>query len=256
MTHKELKQLLDHYHRTYNNPSFIQSDPISIPHRFDGLQDKEISGLFAALFAWGQRITIIHKTEELMKLMDWCPHQFILHHNSNDLHALKKFKHRTFNTEDLMYFLRFLQYYYRQAESLEELFIVDKKEDNIGKGIANFHNVFFSLDDAPMRTKKHVSTPSKNSACKRLCMYLRWMVRKDDMGVDLGIWKNIPMRQLICPLDVHVHRVALELGLIHSNKANWDTAVALTEQLKKFDASDPVKYDFALFSLGMQHGKL
>ena len=246
----QLFDILESNFEKYNRPDFIEEDPISIPHSFSIRQDIEISGLFAATLAWGQRKTIINKTKELMTLMDRSPYQFVLLHTENDLKPLISFKHRTFNATDLLYFIHFLKRYYSSHNSLEDLFYV-KETDNTEQGLNQFYQHFISDEFFPARTKKHVASPMKKSACKRLCMYLRWMVRRDDHGVDFGIWKRIKPSQLICPCDVHVEKVARSLGLINRKQVNWQMAVDLTDQLKKFDANDPVKYDFALFGMGM-----
>ncbi len=248
----DLKEFLDRKVLQYNQQGFIKNDPISIPHLFTKKQDIEISGLFAAVLAWGQRITIINKCKDLLERMDGSPHDFILHHRSRDLKRLVDFKHRTFNTTDLLYFVSFLKSYYKRHESLEALFLVASNESTVENGLINFHRQFFSLPDFPIRSKKHIATPERRSACKRINMFLRWMVRSDQQGVDFGIWKNISPRQLVCPCDLHVERVARKLQLIRSKPMNWQTALELTSQLRKFDPQDPVKYDFALFGLGIE----
>ncbi len=250
---EELDQLLLHY----NNGGFIAADPISIPHRFSKKQDIEIAGFFAAIFAWGNRTTIINKCNELMVLMDNSPYEFISQHKEKDLKRFLSFKHRTFNATDLLHFIRVLRHHYENdnsAEStLETAFSkgLHQKDETVENALKSFHDYFFSLEDSPGRTKKHLSTPANNSSCKRLNMFLRWMVRKDEAGVDFGIWTTIKPYQLVCPLDVHVQRVALRLGLITSEKSDWKTAVELTNNLKKLDPQDPVKYDIALFSMGV-----
>lgn len=248
----DLKEFLDGKVLLYNQPGFIVNDPVSIPHLFRKKEDIEISALFAAILAWGQRITIINKCKDLLERMDMAPHDFILHHDSQDLNRLADFKHRTFNTIDLLYFVTFLKSYYKKKDSLEDLFLVPNNEPTVENGLIHFHNQFFSLPDYPLRTKKHISTPERKSACKRINMFLRWMVRRDQQGVDFGIWKNISPRQLVCPCDLHVERVARKLKLIANKPMNWQTALALTDQLRKFDPEDPVKYDFALFGLGVE----
>ncbi len=247
-------QFLEEKYRQYNRLDFIENDPICIPHRFAKKQDIEIAGFIAATLAWGQRITIINKSNALLALMDDAPHDFIVNHSKDDLKKFLHFKHRTFNSTDCLYFIAALQSIYTSYDSMEEVFakaLVSKQED-IKPGIINFHNEFFSLPDFPIRTKKHVATPSRNSACKRINMYLRWMVRKDDSGVDFGIWQKIRTHQLICPCDVHVDKVARKLGLIKRKQTDWQTAKELTDNLKLFDPIDPVKYDFALFGLGVE----
>lgn len=248
----ELKEFLDAKVEQYNQPGFIKNDPICIPHQFSKKQDVEIAGLFAAVLAWGQRITIINKSRELLVLMDNAPHDFILNHKEKDLKKLQQFKHRTFNATDTLYFVEFLSWFYKKHKSLEEAFTGPrKKPDKIEDGLIHFHNLFFSLEDAPHRTRKHISTPERKSACKRINMYLRWMVRDDKKGVDFGLWKNISPSQLVCPFDLHVERVARKLKLVRRKQADWLTAIELTENLRKLDPIDPVKYDFALFGLGI-----
>ena len=255
MNQKLLKQLLDEKYNAFNHASFITSDPISVPHRFSKKQDIEIAGLFAALLAWGNRTTIINSANRLMKLMEESPHDFILNHKEKDRQRFEKWVHRTFQFEDLLYFLEFLQYHYKSHESLETAFSsgMSEKDATIENGLIHFHRYFFSLPHLP-RTEKHMQTPLRKSACKRISLYLRWMVRSDERGVDFGLWKSISPAQLICPLDVHVHRTAMSLKLITRKQADWLTAMELTKSLQKFDPSDPVKYDFALFGLGMELG--
>lgn len=248
----DLKDFLDHKVALYNRPGFIANDPISIPHRFTKKQDIEISGLFAAVLAWGQRVTIIRKCDELLNRMDMAPCDFVLHHGPADMKRMEDFKHRTFNRTDLNYFITFLKSWYAHHDSLEELFLVGRDEVTVEKGLINFHNQFFGLEDYPARTRKHIATPERRSACKRINMYLRWMVRQDNQGVDFGIWQNISAHQLVCPVDLHVERVARKLKLIQGKAMNWQTALDLTAQLRKFDPKDPVKYDFALFGLGIE----
>jgi uncharacterized protein (TIGR02757 family) len=245
-----LKEFLDSKVELYNRPEFIPNDPILIPHRFSKKQDIEIAGFFAATLAWGQRITIINKCSELLAMMDNAPHDFFLNHTPDDLKQFEKFKHRTFNSTDALYFIESLSTYYRAHDSLEDAFM-DSGSDSIESGLINFHKIFFGLPDFPSRTIKHVSTPLRKSACKRLNMFLRWMVRQDANGVDFGIWKKLKPSQLVCPCDVHVERVARKLKLIKGKGMNWNTAMELTTNLRKLDSSDPVKYDFALFGLGI-----
>lgn len=242
-----LKDFLDRKVDEYNQPSFVPADPVCIPHLFTKKQDIEIAGFFAAIFAWGNRTTIIQKSKQLMQLMDMAPHQFVTQHKEKDLKKLLSFKHRTFNTTDLLYFLHFLQHHYSKNDSLEAAF----KGKQVEQALDYFYTYFFSLEDAPARTHKHIASPAKHSTCKRLNMYLRWMVRKDDRGVDFGIWKNISPAQLICPIDVHVARVAKRFELIERNQVDWQTALELTNFLRKMDATDPARYDFALFGLGV-----
>lgn len=236
----------------YNCADFIANDPVSIPHLFSKKQDIEIAGFFAAILAWGQRTTILNNCRKLMQYMDFCPYDFVLHHSQKELKKLSGFVHRTFNSEDLLYFIYFFNLWYSKNDSLETAFTggIQKHDPDVFHALVYFRQTFFAHEHLK-RTEKHVSTPLKNSACKRLNLYLRWMVRKDKNGVDFGLWKQIKMSQLICPLDVHVLNVALELKLIERETSDWKTALELTNVLKKFDAEDPVKYDFALFGLGV-----
>jgi uncharacterized protein (TIGR02757 family) len=250
---EDLKDFLDQKSAQFNKPGFIEHDPISIPHLFKKKQDKEIAGLFAATLAWGQRKTIVRKCKELMELMDNDPHNFILSHSEKELRSLHDFKHRTFNSTDLLYFIESLKHYYNSHDSLEDAFYNNRADETIEAGLIKFHNLFFEIDH-PHRTRKHVATPERKSTCKRLVMYLRWMVRKDNNGVDFGIWKKISPAQLVCPCDLHVDRVARKLKLIKRKQTDWQTALELTRHLKRFDPTDPVKYDFALFGLGIDEG--
>jgi len=245
--------LLDEKVEAYNQKGFIKDDPIQIPHLFTKKQDIEIMGFWTAMLAWGQRITIINKSKELIQLMDNAPYDFMVNHQEKDRKAFIDFKHRTFNSTDTLYFLEFFQQYYKKNKSLETVFTkgINVDDKNIENGLIHFHNQFFDLPFAPQRTKKHVATPARKSTCKRLNMFLRWMVRNDKKGVDFGIWKNITTSQLLCPLDVHVERVARKFKLINRKQRDWQTVVELTENLKKFDPEDPVKYDFALFGMGV-----
>ena len=277
-----LKNFLDSKVEEYNKPAFIKDDPISIPHLFTKKQDIEIAGFFAAVFAWGNRTTIVNKSNELLKGMDDAPFDFIRNHGPSDTKRFLKFKHRTFNSTDLLYFIRFLKSHYAQNNSLESAFLpgeatnikknrfntfitktegskhekpskAEAQEDNefAKKALSNFYSRFFSLKNAPERTQKHIASPDRNSTCKRLNMYLRWMVRQDNNGVDFGIWKKMSAADLICPVDLHVARVARGFGLITRKQTDWHTAMELTIALREMDKSDPVKYDFALFGLGV-----
>ena len=248
----KLKDFFDRKVDEYNQPSFIQADPVSIPHLFTKKQDIEIAAFFASIFAWGNRTTIIQKSHELMKLMDMAPHEFCLQHDEGDLKRVEQFKHRTFTTTDLLYFIEFFRVHYSKSSSLETAFSnsLKKEDESVENGLNEFYHYFFSLEHVPPRTKKHIACPAKKSTCKRLNMFLRWMVRTDERGVDFGIWKNISPSQLICPVDLHVARVARRFNLLHRKQTDWQAAVELTNYLKEFDPADPVKYDFALFSLG------
>ncbi|MES2830113.1 MAG: TIGR02757 family protein [Bacteroidota bacterium] len=248
----ELKDFLDAKVAQYNQPGFIKNDPICIPHGFKKPQDIEIAAFFAAILAWGQRKTIINKCNELFLRMDNDPHNFMLQHSDHDLKGLLGFKHRTFNDTDLLYFVSFFHQHYSNYPSLEYAFLPPDGIATTESVLNHFRTYFFSLPDSPQRTVKHVSSPAQKSTCKRLNMFLRWMVRKDNNGVDFGLWNNIKPSQLICPCDVHVDRVGRRLGLISRKQTDWQTAVELTKELSRFDPVDPVKYDFALFGLGVE----
>ena len=264
-----LKHFLDQKVSQYNRPEFIANDPVSIPHLFTKKQDIEIMGFWAATLAWGQRVTIINKCKELITLMDGAPYDFIINHEEPDLKKLLHFKHRTFNDIDTLYFISFFRNHYERFDSLEEAFnplnkivILSDSEGSINRHAVSldpvesalnyFRSYFISLPDFPNRTKKHVSSPLQKSTCKRLCMFLRWMVRKDKQGVDFGIWNTLKPSDLICPCDLHVDRVARKLKLITRKQTGWQTALELTQNLRELDPLDPVKYDFALFGLGIE----
>lgn len=257
MNKTELREFLNKKVDAYNQPFFIKDDPVSIPHLFTKKQDIEIAGFFTAIFSWGNRTTIIKKSKELMLLMEMQPYEFCLNHDQSGLKKLIKFRHRTFNATDLLYFVEFMKFHYSTQDSLESAFFPRSKKSNeidqpiIEKSLSGFHNYFFSLEHVPLRTKKHIATPERKSTCKRLNMFLRWMVRNDEKGIDFGIWKNILPSHLICPIDVHVARVARQLNLLERKQTDWQAALELTNNLKEFDNNDPVKYDLALFSIGV-----
>lgn len=250
---EDIKHLLDDLVVQYNRPEFIADDPISIPHRFSRRQDIEIMGFWVAMLAWGQRKTIINKANELIDLMDGAPYEFIIGHEETDRARFADFKHRTFQYTDTLYFLEFFQQYYRQQESLEDAFarFISPGSETVAPALSGFHELFFDSPVAAQRTRKHVSTPVRKSSCKRLNMFLRWMVRQDDRGVDFGLWQRIRPDQLLIPLDVHVDRVARRFGLVQRKQTDWLTVLELTERLRTFDPADPVKYDFALFGWGV-----
>lgn len=249
MDKKRLKEFFNKKVDEYNQPFFIKGDPVCIPHLFSQKQDIEIAGFFAAVFAWGNRTTIIQKSRELMQRMDMQPHAFCLSADEKRLKALEGFRHRTFNDTDLLYFIEFFHYHYHRYSSLESAFTMHGH--SIEEMLTGFHHYFFSLEHVPARTKKHIADPSKGSTCKRINMFLRWMVRHDTKGVDFGIWKSISPSELICPIDLHVARVARHFHLLKRKQIDWLAAVELTEYLRTLDRDDPVKYDFALFGLGV-----
>lgn len=251
MEFHQLKTFLDKRYEEYAREEFIAKDPISIPYRFSKKQDIEIAAFFASIFAWGRRDIIIAKTNQLMSLMDESPYDFILNFQENDLANISQFKHRTFNSVDLSFFLKAFQCHYKKYDSLENAFFpAQKKFETIEHCLNYFYEYITELMPIESRTFKHLSAPQKGSACKRLCMFLRWLVRKDN--VDFGLWNTIKPSHLIMPLDVHVMKSASKLGLLDENsKSNWQTALNLTEKLRTFDANDPVKYDFSLFGMGI-----
>lgn len=247
----DLKDFLDSKVEEYNVPDFIEDDPIGIPHRYSLKQDVEIAAFFAAMLAWGQRVTIINKVTELLSLMGDAPYEFIVNHTEADRSIFESFKHRTFQYTDTLYFVDFLQRHYRQYDSLEDAFIASDLGSTTKERLEHFHNYFFDAPYAPQRTRKHISTPVRKSACKRLNMYLRWMVRPADTGVDLGLWSRISTADLMIPLDVHVAKVAHHYGLLTRKQRDWKAVEELTGVLTQMDPSDPVKYDFALFGMGV-----
>jgi uncharacterized protein (TIGR02757 family) len=250
---KQIREHLEEKAEEFNNIDFIEKDPISLPHQFTKLQDIEIIGFWVAMLAWGNRTSIINSGKKLIGLMDGAPHDFIVNHEEKDRERFLGFKHRTFQPLDSLYFLEFLQYYYRNHESLETAFseYISEEDETIENGLIGFHKLFFSLPDSPQRTRKHIATPVRKSTCKRLCMFLRWMVRQDNKGVDFGLWKQIKPSQLLMPLDVHVDRVGRRYGLINRKQRDWKTVLELTHNLRKIRPEDPVVFDFALFGIGV-----
>lgn len=251
--HPSLPNFLEEKAAEFNHPDFIQDDPISLPHQFTKLQDIEIIGFWVAMLAWGRRTMIINSGKKLIELMDNAPHDFIINHEEKDREKFLSFKHRTFQPMDTLYFLEFLQWYYQNNHSLETAFSqhLSPTDETIEKALIGFNELFFSLPDAPNRTRKHVATPKRKSTCKRLCMFLRWMVRKDNKGVDFGLWDTLQTSQLLMPLDVHVDRIARRFNLIERKQTDWRTVLELTANLRKIDPQDPVKFDFALFGIGV-----
>lgn len=251
----DIKQLLNEKADQYNRPAFIEDDPISIPHLFNKKEDIEISGFLAAAIAWGQRPVIIRNARLLMEWMDFAPYDFIINATEKDLAHFNKFKHRTFNGVDCIYFLKGLKVIYQNHDGMEAVFTqawVDSGGD-MGEAISLFRSIFFEYSE-PGRSSKHFANPSSGSSAKRLNMFLRWMVRKDDKGVDFGLWENISPSVLCCPLDVHTGNVSRGLGILHRNANDWKAVMELTTFLKSLDPADPVRYDYALFGLGMYEG--
>jgi len=253
MTKAELKTFLDEKVTLYNHPNFIESDPIQIPHLFQLKEDIEIAGFLSATISWGNRKMIIHNSHKMIDLMGSAPYDFVLSHNEHDLDRLENFVHRTFNSLDFRTFIKGLQHIYKNHNGLESVFTLHQENDSLQKSIHEFKKLFFEIDHL-QRTEKHISDPFNNSAAKRINMYLRWMIRQDTTGVDLGIWKGIPASKLSCPLDVHSGNVARKLGLLTRKQNDGKALAELDVQLRLLDPIDPVKYDFALFGLGVFEG--
>ncbi|WP_136481383.1 TIGR02757 family protein [Cognatitamlana onchidii] len=253
MQHKELKEFLDTKVENYNNPKFIESDPIQIPHQFNRKEDIEISGFLTATIAWGNRKSIINNAKKLMELLDFSPYDFVINHENKDLEKLKTFVHRTFNGDDCLQFIKSLKHIYNSYNGLETIFENHLENESLQPAISKFKSIFFEIDHLK-RTEKHVSDPMKNSAAKRINMFLRWMVRTDNAGVDFGIWTSLKPSALSCPLDVHSGNVARKLGLLTRKQNDAKALLELDTRLRALDADDPVKYDFALFGLGVFEG--
>lgn len=250
-----IKELLDEKYFQFNKTDFIQTDPISIPHQFTKKEDIEISAFLVATIAWGQRTSIINNGNKLMRLMNNEPYDFILNFSKADEHRFSEFVHRTFNSDDCVFFLQSLKNIYTKHGGLEKAFSIGitKHEQNVQLAIVNFRTLFLQPNHLT-RVEKHVSNPAAKSSAKRLCMYLRWLVRKDKLGVDFGLWKSISPSQLCLPLDLHTGNVSRKLGLLTRTQNDWQAVTEITEVLKTFDAKDPIKYDFALFGLGAFEG--
>lgn len=253
MNQAELKEFLDEKVQLYNHPKFIESDPIQIPHLYTLKEDIEIAGFLAATISWGNRKMIINNSQKLMAKLGNSPYDFVMNHNENDLERLNDFVHRTFNGTDCVSFIKALKNIYQNHNGLESVFSKNIKTNTLQQNISNFKSVFFEIEHQ-YRTEKHVSNPMNNSAAKRINMFLRWMVRNDNAGVDLGIWKSISPSQLSCPLDVHSGNVARKLGLLTRKQNDAKALFELDSNLQNLDKNDPVKYDFALFGLGVFEG--
>jgi uncharacterized protein (TIGR02757 family) len=249
---QDIKLFLEEKYKEFNTLDFIPKDPISIPKQFQKKEDIEIIGFLIALISWGQRKSILKSGQRLVELFHNSPYDFIINHQDSDLKSCHSFVHRTFNGDDLISLIAFLKLIYIEHGGLEQAFSkhLQSNDKNIENCINGFVGLYLDSDVCLQRTVKHLARPSRGSACKRINMFLRWMVRSDESEVDFGLWKSISPSQLVCPLDVHVIREAQELGLMKSDKSDWKTAIELTEKLKQFDKEDPVKYDFALFGYG------
>jgi len=250
MIETELKEFLDAKVVQYNNPKFIESDPIQIPHQFTLKEDIEISAFLTATIAWGNRKMIIKNANRMMELLGNSPYDFIMNHKEHHLDSLDSFVHRTFNGVDFTYFIKALQHIYNNHKGLEAIFSTHSKNDSLQTTVHHFKTIFFEIQH-PLRTQKHISDPLKGSAAKRINMFLRWMVRKDTTGVDFGIWETLSPSQLSCPLDVHSGNTARKLGLLNRKQNDAKALHELDTNLRKLDAEDPAKYDFALFGLGV-----
>lgn len=250
----DIKFLLDSRLERYNHPDFIETDPIQIPHRFSRKEDVEIAAFLTATIAWGQRKSIINNANRLMDLMDNAPYDFLMEENP-EWNRFSAFVHRTFNGSDCMFFLSSLRNIYRNHGGLEQVFTIGfQTNQTVWGALRYFREIFLSVNHTAHVTK-HVSDVTANSSAKRLNMFLRWMVRCDDNGVDFGLWKNIPMSALMLPLDVHTGDVARALGLLHRKQNDWKAVEEITGVLRSFDPADPIKYDFALFGIGAFEGK-
>ena len=250
MNKTELKSFLDEKVALYNNPQFIASDPIQIPHLYTAKEDIEIAGFLTATISWGNRKMIIQNAHKMMVLMGNTPYDFVMSHTENDLGRLENFVHRTFNNVDFNAFIKGLQHIYQNHQGLESVFTRHQDENGLQQSIHEFKKLFFEINHQN-RTQKHISDPLNNSAAKRINMYLRWMIRHDNKGVDLGIWNNIAPAKLSCPLDVHSGNVARKLGLLTRKQNDGKALNELDANLRAFDPVDPVKYDYALFGLGV-----
>lgn len=246
----ELRELLDQRVDFYNRPSFIDSDPVSIPHRFTRREDIEISGFLAATIAWGNRVAILRSADRMMEIMANSPYDFVINHRDEDLKSIDGCIHRTFFAEDFIYFIEALKYIYLEKGGMEEIFARYQTSDSLQPAIHEFRKIFFELPHNG-RTERHVSDPFKGSAAKKINMFLRWMVRRDDRGVDFGLWRSVSPAVLSCPLDVHSGNVARKLGLVSRRQSDAKAVAELDASLRALDPADPVKYDFALFGLGV-----
>lgn len=253
MNQSELKDFLDEKVELYNNPNFIESDPVQIPHLFSQKEDIEIAGFLSATIAWGNRKMIIKNAHRMMDLMGNAPYDFVMSHQDNDLERLESFVHRTFNGQDFASFIQSLQHIYKNHNGLEAVFTKYQKNNSLQGSIHEFKKLFFEIEHQN-RTQKHISDPLNGSAAKRINMYLRWMCRQDNKGVDLGIWKKISPASLSCPLDVHSGNVARKLDLLTRKQNDGKALAELDAKLRELDPNDPVKYDFALFGLGVFEG--
>jgi len=249
LSHQELFDFLEAKYEQYNRPEFIETDPISVPRRFTRKEDIEIAAFLTATLSWGNRLSIVNDAGKLLEMMDDAPYEFILHSGRSETERFKSFYHRTFNGKDCIFFLESLRNIYQHHKGLESLFLPDDTT-GIKGSLCRFRSVFLETAH-PVRSEKHIADPIRNASAKRLLMFLRWMVRNDLRGVDFGLWKKISPSLLMCPLDIHSGNVARKLSLLKRKVNDWKAVEELTENLRQFDPEDPVKYDFALFGLGV-----
>ena len=253
MSHEEMYELLESLHDKFNNESFIEADPISVPHSFSRAEDREIAGFLAATIAWGNRRAIVQSAHRMMRYMDNQPYDFVVNASNEEIATLSSYVHRTFNGEDFQDFVRALRHIFTKWGSIGGFFEAQYAEhEDMRKVLSAFRREFHSVPHNP-HSEKHMSSIDKGAACKRLCMYLRWMVRRDDRGVDFGLWRDIPMSALYMPLDIHTGRMGRSLGLLKRKQDDWKSVEELTSALRTFNAEDPVRYDYSLFGVGISH---
>lgn len=256
MSHQEMFELLERLHDRYNNQGFIEADPISVPHSFSATLDREIAGFMAATIAWGNRRAIVQSSHRMMRYMDNAPADFVMNASDADLNYLRSFVHRTFNGEDFRDFVLSLRHIIKAWGSIGGYF--EKRYEECGdvrEVLSSFRRDFFAVEHNP-HCEKHLSSIDKGAACKRLCMYMRWFVRRDERGVDFGLWQKIPMSALYMPLDIHTGRMGRELGLLNRKQSDWKAVEEMTATLRQFSAEDPVRYDYSLFGLGISGDNL
>ena len=256
LSREELRDLLESLHDRYNNTAFIEPDPISVPHSFEGRVDREIAGFMASTIAWGNRKAIVSSAHRMMRYMDNAPEDFVRNASEADLDHLRSYVHRTFNGEDFRDFVLCLRHIIQGWGSVggyfEERF---KVHGDLRRVFSDFRREFFSVEHNP-HCEKHLSSIDRGAACKRLCMYLRWMVRRDDRGVDFGLWTGIPMSALYLPLDIHTGRIGRSMGLLSRKQDDWKAVEEITATLRDMCPEDPSRYDYSLFGLGISGDKL
>lgn len=251
MGYEQMRDMLERLHNEFNTESFIEADPISVPHSFSSTPDREIAGFMASIIAWGNRKAIVKSAHRMMRYMDNSPYDFVLNASDRELAQLSTYVHRTFNGGDFQDFVRSLRHIYRQWGSLGSYFEQGyAKHGDLRAVLSAFRRDFLSVEHN-VHAEKHLSSIDRGAACKRLCMYLRWMVRHDEHGVDLGLWRKIPMSALYMPLDIHTGRMGRSLGLLERKQSDWKAVEELTASLRRFSADDPVRYDYALFGVGI-----